>query len=539
MKLVLLVAVLVCGVAEAAEPASSPAIEQALTAAGENAGEMRRALAEVPAEQRKGMEFLVANMPPRDLETLKADFLLENVDLAYRAWQEAPWHAEISEALFLNNILPYANVTEARDNWRKDFRERFLPLVKNAKSPGEAAAILNNKIYEMLGVRYNTKCRAPDQGPAESDESGMATCTGLSILLIDACRAVGVPARFVGIPMWLDGSGNHSWVEVWDEGDWHFTGAAEPNGMELDKGWFTDRAALAKRDQRRHSIYAVSFQGTPLKFPFYWDRRADYVSAVNVTDRYTAGSQVLSEGMARAMFRVLSSASGERRACRIQVESASGETAFDGQTNDERFDMNDHATAVLKLGKPYRLLLDLPSGTRETTIEFSKPDQLFTFDLAALSAADGVRKSAVDPIEALRAYLTGDANDRPPLADEPFAQAELSREQCDAGRELLWRHHVEQLRKSRAAEMKAKQLTVGELVMPFEYKTLGDKPSGGRSLFISLHGGGEAPKRVNDRQWENQKTLYEPSEGVYVAPRRRPTSGTCGTRNTSTGCSAA
>ena len=65
----------------------------------------------------------------------------------------------------------------------------------------------------------------------ESMETGLASCTGLSILLIDACRSVGVPARFVGTPLWADGSGNHSWVEIWD-GGWHFVGAAEPAGLE-------------------------------------------------------------------------------------------------------------------------------------------------------------------------------------------------------------------------------------------------------------------------------------------------------------------
>jgi hypothetical protein len=38
-------------------------------------------------------------------------------------------------------------------------------------------------------------------------------------------------------------------------------------------------------------------------------------------------------------------------------------------------------------------------------------------------------------------------------------------------------------------------------------------------LYISMHGGGGAPKRVNDSQWENQKRLYELKEGVYCAPR--------------------
>jgi hypothetical protein len=34
-----------------------------------------------------------------------------------------------------------------------------------------------------------------------------------------------------------------------------------------------------------------------------------------------------------------------------------------------------------------------------------------------------------------------------------------------------------------------------------------------------MHGGGGAPKEVNDQQWRNQIKLYQPSEGYYVAPR--------------------
>ena len=41
----------------------------------------------------------------------------------------------------------------------------------------------------------------------------------------------------------------------------------------------------------------------------------------------------------------------------------------------------------------------------------------------------------------------------------------------------------------------------------------------GRSLYISMHGGGHCPKEVNDEQWMNQIYLYEPAEGVYIAPR--------------------
>jgi len=85
------------------------------------------ALARVPAAQREGMEFLIANIPEPDRASLDAEFLLEDVEYAYRALAEVPWGRRIPKPIFLNYILPYANVNERRDRWRKDFHDRFLP----------------------------------------------------------------------------------------------------------------------------------------------------------------------------------------------------------------------------------------------------------------------------------------------------------------------------------------------------------------------------------------------------------------------------
>lgn len=55
--------------------------------------------------------------------------------------------------------------------------------------------------------------------------------------------------------------------------------------------------------------------------------------------------------------------------------------------------------------------------------------------------------------------------------------------------------------------------------MKLWWTVYGERPADGRSLWISLHGGGGTPPEVNDQQWRNQMRLYTPSEGVYVAPR--------------------
>ena len=261
-------------------------VEDALTRAGRNRAELENALSGVPADQRKGMAFLVANMPDGDLRTLKADFLLENVALAYKARKEVPWGAKIPEDVFLNNVLAYANVDESRDPWRKELYDLCMPLIKECKTPSEAAQLLNRKVFPTLKVKYSTGRKKPHQSPRESIEIGLASCTGLSILLSDACRSVCVPARLVGTPLWTNKTGNHTWVEIWD-GDWHFTGACEPDPNGLDRGWFVGNASQAKKDVPEHAIYAASFQRTQTSFPLVWAPKSKDVSAENVTDRYT------------------------------------------------------------------------------------------------------------------------------------------------------------------------------------------------------------------------------------------------------------
>ncbi len=473
------------------------ALQVALKQAGGNRQQLELALEKVPATHRKGMEFLIRNMPERDLTTLNADFLLNNVKLAYQAWEESNWHDQIPEDIFLNDVLPYASITETREDWRSDFHQRFAKLVKDAKSPGEAAAILNNKIFQDLGVKYSTKRKRADQSPSESIEQGLASCSGLSVVLIDACRAVGVPARFVGTPLWANRSGNHSWVEIYDDG-WQFTGAAEPNGMDLNKGWFVNQASQGVRDNRLHAIYATSYRKTPIRFPMVWDRRADYVYAVNVTDRYTRLKETLPDGVERIMFVAMQGDSDQRVRLPLVIKDASGQEVFAGQTNDERFDRNDHVSVPLKIGATYDVMLgDRPARQ----VKIVGDNQLVVFRTEPREADGGSAGSG-----------------EPTTAGSPVKQ-ELTKQQADKLVADLWRQYVESETAERRTENESREIKIGDRTMPFWYKVFGEKPEGGRSLFISMHGGGSAPPRVNDSQYENQKKLYEPEEGVYFVPR--------------------
>ena len=74
---------------------------QSLKNAGNNRSEISKALRLVPRKQQEGMEFLVAFMPNADLQSLSAPFLLQHVEYAYKAWQEAAWSKTITKDIFL------------------------------------------------------------------------------------------------------------------------------------------------------------------------------------------------------------------------------------------------------------------------------------------------------------------------------------------------------------------------------------------------------------------------------------------------------
>jgi poly(3-hydroxybutyrate) depolymerase len=95
----------------------------------------------------------------------------------------------------------------------------------------------------------------------------------------------------------------------------------------------------------------------------------------------------------------------------------------------------------------------------------------------------------------------------------------LSKNQSVHLAEATLKKQLNLLRTKKKQEFDAKTITLDGKSMRFEYRTLGKAPKDGHSLYISLHGGGNAPARINDGQWKNQINLYTPKEGIYVAPR--------------------
>ncbi len=307
----------------------------------------------------KAARFLVENMPPADKETLTAAFLGENLDLAFKARKTFPWAKAVPNEIFLNDVLPYAVFDEPRDPWRADFLEKAAPLVKDAQTASEAAQILNRDLFKLINTHYNTGRKRTNQSPKESIDQGKATCTGLSIILVDACRAIGIPARAVGTPMWHDDSGNHTWVEIWD-GGWHFTGSDEYDEKGLDRGWFTGNAAKADGTDPLHAIYATSWKSDDGFFILPWSPESKSVRGINVTERY-AEKTVAIAALGVRFFE------GEKRiSIKGQLISGDGKVLGDFVTKADRADLNDVPRFTVTPGVRYRLRFGINGKAMET-----------------------------------------------------------------------------------------------------------------------------------------------------------------------------
>lgn len=125
----------------------------------------------------------------------------------------------------------------------------------------------------------------------------------------------------------------------------------------------------------------------------------------------------------------------------------------------------------------------------------------------------------IRPTEALEKWTARQPLDSKELVQQKFANRALSRDEALAASVLLdslWRNGI---RQKYAQAWRSGKLERDSLQMKLGGRIYGEKPADGRSLYISMHGGGSAPAALNDQQWNNQIYLYRPAEGVYIAPR--------------------
>ena len=460
---------------------------------------------------RRAAYFLLDNMPAGDRATLSHDFLMQDLALAFEARNRFPWAKSLPERTFLNDVLPYASLDEPRDLWRANFFRIGTELVANCKTATEAAQTLNRELFNRIKVHYNTARRRTNQSPSESIDQGKATCTGLAIILVDACRAVGVPARICGVPAWAHKDGNHTWVEIWD-GDWFFAGADEYDAKGLNRAWFNnDAARTARSDNPLNQIYASSWRRTGQYFPLAWAPAAREVPGVNVSARYAALPAGTNSIASMVHVRLRNEPDGERLAAEVQLRSQTDQLLAHDKTRAGTADLNDMPDFTL------------PEAAASVTFRFVRGEEVKE---KVVSCASCAASHTLDfawsqltpvpgPVLSAEAWFAKPAADRGPAPNPAISRGDVARLIA-----LAWGDAVKADAVSASAELAAKQIVIGDKTLKWMEKTFGDAPDGKHSLWITMHGGGQATSEENDRNWRGYYGRYEfPPGSINVAPR--------------------
>lgn len=460
---------------------------------------------------RRAAYFLTDNMPPQDRGTLGVDFLMDDLQWALKARSEFPWAAKVPERIFLNDVLPYASLDEPRDPWRAEFYQLASDIVRGCTNATEAAQALNRDLFKKINVHYNLARKRNNQSPAESMAQGKATCTGLAIILVDACRAVGVPARIAGVPEWAQKEGNHTWVEIWD-GDWYFTGADEYDKQGLNRGWFNNDAALTARSQNPlNQIYATSWRRTGDYFPLAWNLGSRDVPAVNVSARYAALAIDTNTAEAAVHARLRTTPDGERLAAEVELRSPGGKLLGRDRTRAGTADMNDMPDFNLPDNTKRVVFRFTRDGeTRETNVPCLMCMKTHTLDFAWNELAPV--SPAVLNAEAWLARPEAGRGAPPVLS--------LSRDEAARLISLAWENLCQERGASCTNELSAKKIVLGGKTLKWLEKSFGEAPDGRHSLWITMHGGGQTTTEENDRNWLGYFGRYEfPPGAINVAPR--------------------
>jgi hypothetical protein len=256
-----------------------PEIEDVLKQAGDNRSELEKVLKHYEKESADSLklraaEFLIANMPDKysveyslpfenllalwirwdgiesrraadeaygsiepvikdDVKYITGDYLIRNIELAFKVWEEQPWGKDVPFDVFCEEILPYRVADEPLENWREKVLAGFAVLNRSFKTQDgitaeEACSQVNSQLPRFK-LRYNM----PEMNYSMLMTSTSGMCDEITALAVFAMRALGIPVSQDYIPKWPYGSVGHTWNSVYSSNGKHFSFM----GTEFNPEW--------------------------------------------------------------------------------------------------------------------------------------------------------------------------------------------------------------------------------------------------------------------------------------------------------------
>jgi hypothetical protein len=226
-----------------------------------------------------------------DLEAIKADFLIRQIDLAFQAWHEKPWAKWLTFDQFCEYVLPYRGSNEPLEDWRRMFYDKYDGLESKMTDPAdpvEAARLINNDVKTYFTFDPRFYYHPTDEGLSEMLGAHLGRCEDMTNIAIYAMRANGLAVTSDYTPFWANSGNNHAWNAILNR-----SGKVIPfMGAEANPGEYKLWNKLAKvyrktyGQQKNNLIFRERKQ---TKIPgwlagkSYMDVTSDYVKTYDIT----------------------------------------------------------------------------------------------------------------------------------------------------------------------------------------------------------------------------------------------------------------
>ncbi|HUU83542.1 MAG TPA: transglutaminase domain-containing protein [Phycisphaerae bacterium] len=220
-----------------------------------------------------------------DLETITADDLIENIDLAFRAWREKPWAQNLSFEAFCQYILPYRGSNEPVNSTRLSCMNRYADLparLENPQDSQEAAELIQRDVGEWVRFSDLYYLHPTDQSFDQMNERRLGRCEDITNMMMYAMRANAIASASDYTPFWADRDNNHAWQVILD---------AEGRG----KAGLSNRAAKIYRKTYAVQKDSLGYQKKDdekvprwLAGRNYMDVTSQYMETTDATVRLTA-----------------------------------------------------------------------------------------------------------------------------------------------------------------------------------------------------------------------------------------------------------
>jgi len=153
-----------------------------------------------------------------DAQVITAEYLIDNIDLAFEVWRKYPWNRNLPFDDFCELILPYRIADEPLSDWRKLYYEDYGTLLDSLYKGSdviEASKIIDGKLRKLYYI-YNTDFRVPHLNAVFLYHNRIGYCREACDLTIYAMRACGIPVATYYFVYSPDYQHYHCWTMLRD-----------------------------------------------------------------------------------------------------------------------------------------------------------------------------------------------------------------------------------------------------------------------------------------------------------------------------------